>query len=393
MASMTEVRAPRRTRALERAVTIADLRLLARRRLPKAVFDFIEGGAEDEASLRANVEDFGRWVLMPRVAVDVGRRDPAVSILGRPAGLPLLISPTGLAGFYRRDGECASVRAAARANIPYCLSTTSVASLEQVAAAAPDADRWFQLYFLRDRDWMDGLVRRAAAAGYRVLCLTVDLALSGRRERDVRNGFTVPLRPRLATALDLARRPGWLFDAMRSNPRFGNFEQGSGGFTNIARYVATQFEPSADWDDVARLRELWRGPMAVKGVVHPADAEKAVGLGIEAVMVSNHGGRQLDHAPSAIAALPDIAAAIGGRAEIILDGGIRRGTDVLKALALGATACSSGRAFLWGLAAGGEVGVERAISIFRGELDIAMALLGTPGVADVSSDHVRPRRS
>ena len=249
---MTEPQARRRARALERAVTIADLRLLARRRLPKAVFDFIEGGAEDERTLRANVEDFESWVLMPRVALDVGQRDPKVTILGRPAALPLIMSPTGLAGFYWRGGEGASVRAAARANIPYCLSTTSVASLEQVAEAAPDADRWFQLYFLRDRDRMDGLVRRAAAAGYRVLCLTVDLALSGRRERDVRNGFTMPLRPRLSTVLDLARRPGWLIDAARSKPRFGNFETaGSGGFTNIAQYVATQFDPSADWDDVA----------------------------------------------------------------------------------------------------------------------------------------------
>ncbi|MGD9537064.1 MAG: alpha-hydroxy acid oxidase [Alphaproteobacteria bacterium] len=390
---MTGFGASRRARKLARAVTIADLRGLARRRLPKAVFDFIDGGAEDEHTLRANREDFENWLLMPRVAVDVGKRDLAATILGRPATLPLLLSPTGLSGFYWRDGERAAVRAAARAGIPYCLSTNSIASLEQVAEAAPDADRWFQLYFLRDRDWMESLVRRAAAANYRVLCLTVDLALSGRRERDVRNGFTMPLRPRLHTALDLARRPGWLLDAARSKPTFGNFEaKGGAGFTNIAQYVATQFNPSADWDDVARIREQWRGPIVIKGILHPADAEKAVGLGIEAVMVSNHGGRQLDHSPSAISALPDIASALCGRAEIILDGGVRRGTDLLKALALGARSCASGRAFLWGLSAGGEAGVARAVAIFRGELDIAMTLLGTPRLADISPDHIRPRR-
>jgi L-lactate dehydrogenase (cytochrome)/(S)-mandelate dehydrogenase len=373
------------------AVTIADLRLAARRRLPRAVFDFIDGGARDERTLRDNQADFARWLLMPRVAVGVATRDPGVTILGKPAALPLVISPVGLTGFFWPGGEMAAARAAATAGVPFCLSTNSVASLEAVAQAVPESERWFQLYFLRDRDWMHGLVERAAAANYRVLCLTVDLPLQGTRERDVRNGFTMPLRPRLSTVLDMARRPGWTLGALRSPPTFGNFQVAHAtGFTSIAQHVASLFDPAVNWDDVARFRDKWRGPMVIKGILHPDDALKAVALGIEAVMVSNHGGRQLDQSPSAIAALPDIVAALGGRAEIILDGGIRRGTDVLKALALGARACGIGRAVVWGLAAGGEAGVARTLAIFKGELDNAMALLGTPRAADVTRDHVRP---
>ena len=237
---------------------------------------------------------------------------------------------------------------------------------------------------------MDGLLRRAAAARYRVLCLTVDLPLTGKRERDARNGFTLPLRPTLSSLFDMAWRPGWVFDAMRFSPRFGNFATpSSGSFTSVAQHVASLFDPRANWDDVARIREQWKGPLAIKGILHPADAVKAIDLGAEAIIVSNHGGRQLDHSPPAVAALPEIAKAVNGRAEIILDGGVRRGTDVLKALALGATSAGSGRSFLWGLSAGGEAGVERAIAIFRQEMDNAMALLGTPDVPSVTRDHIR----
>ncbi|MSO73745.1 MAG: alpha-hydroxy-acid oxidizing protein [Alphaproteobacteria bacterium] len=381
-----------RARALERAVTIADLRLIARKRLPRAVFDFIDGGAMDERTLHDNEADFARWLLMPRVAVGVVARDPAVTILGRQAALPLVLSPIGLEGFFWPGGELAAARAAAKAGVPYCLSTNSFASLEQVAQAAPEAERWFQLYFLRDRDWMHGLLERAAASNYRVLCLTVDLPMNGRRERDVRHGFTIPLKPRLATMLDMTRHSAWAINALRAPPTFGNFPiAGGGGFTNIAQHVASLFDPAATWDDVARIRDKWRGPMVIKGILHPDDAAKAVVLGIEAVMVSNHGGRQLDHSPSAIAALPDIVAAIGVRAEILLDGGIRRGTDVLKALALGARACGIGRAMVWGVATAGEAGVARALAILKTEFDNAMALLGTKRMADITRDHVRAR--
>ncbi|BCM81752.1 alpha-hydroxy acid oxidase [Methylobacterium indicum] len=389
--------APARLAArLQRAHAIADLRRQAARRLPKAVFDFIDGGAEDERTLRDNVEAFDAWMLMPRVGIDVATRDLSRPVLGYRASLPIMMAPTGLAGFFWPDGEVAGARAAARAGIPYCLSTNSVGSIEHVAEGAPEGERWFQLYFLRDREWMEALLRRAAAARYRVLCLTVDLAVQGRRERDLRNAFTMPLKPRLSTALDLARRPGWLAGAARSRLGFGNFQIGGGaagsGFTSVAQHVASLFDPSANWDDIARIRGLWRGPMALKGLLHPADAERAVALGIEAVIVSNHGGRQLDDVPAAITALPDVAAAVAGRAEVILDGGVRRGTDVIKALALGATACSLGRPFLWGLSAGGTAGVSRAIEIVRGELDNAMTLLGTPTLDAITRDHVRARR-
>jgi isopentenyl diphosphate isomerase/L-lactate dehydrogenase-like FMN-dependent dehydrogenase len=269
---------------------------------------------------------------MPRVGIDVSRRELGTTILGRPIHLPLMISPTGLTGFFWRGGEMAAAAAAAKHKIPFCLSTNSVASIEQVAEAVPDGERWFQLYFLRDRDWMKSLIRRAADAGYRVLCLTIDLPIAGRRERDLRNGFTMPLQFRLANAIDVIRRPAWLTDVARSNLTLGNFSMdGSSRFTAVSQHVASLFDPSASWHDIAAIRDLWRGPFVIKGVLHPDDAVKAVDIGADAVIVSNHGGRQLDHSPSAIAALPDIVAAIGGRAEIILDGGVSRGTDILKA--------------------------------------------------------------
>lgn len=389
--------ATRASRALAGALTIADLRRLASRRLPRAVFDFIDGGAGDEVTLRDSEAAFRDWVLLPRVAVDVARRSMGTTVLGAPAALPLMLAPTGLAGFFWPSGEMEAAAAAADAGIPFCLSTNSVASIEAVARAVPHAERWFQLYFLKDRDRMRALVERAKDAGYRVLCVTVDLPVQGRRERDVRNAFTVPLRPRGATLLDLARRPRWLTGVLLSPPGFGNFEApkeaGSTrpGFTSVARHVASLFDPSATWDDVARLREMWPGPVVVKGVLHPDDARKAVSVGAQAVMVSNHGGRQLDHVPAPISALPGVVAAVGGRAEVLLDGGVRRGTDILKALALGASACSIGRPFLWGLAAAGRDGVARAIEILRDELDNAMTLLGTARIEDIRAGHVQPR--
>jgi isopentenyl diphosphate isomerase/L-lactate dehydrogenase-like FMN-dependent dehydrogenase len=381
----------KRSRALERAVSIAELRNLAARRLPKAVFDFIDGGAGDEITLRDNQSAFGEWRLLPRVGLDVSRRSPETRILGRPCGLPLLCAPTGLAGFFWPHGEIATARAAAAAGIPYILSTNSVAAVEEVAAAVPDLDLWFQLYFLKDRALMENLIARASAAGCRGLCVTVDLTLQGRRERDLRNAFTMPLRPTLANALDLMRRPRWLIGVMRSPPRFGHFGQAGAAFTSVAQRVASLFDPSASWEDVARLREGWPGPLAIKGVLHPDDAVRAVEIGVDAVIVSNHGGRQLDLVPAAITALPGIAAAVQGRAQVIVDGGVRRGTDIAVALALGAQACSLGRALLWGLCAGGEEGVRRAIAILREELDVAMALLGAPTPQSITTAHAQRR--
>jgi isopentenyl diphosphate isomerase/L-lactate dehydrogenase-like FMN-dependent dehydrogenase len=381
-----------RSRVAEQAESIAALRRAAARRLPKAVFDFIDGAAGDETTLRDNEAAFREWLLLPRVAVDVSRRTLQTSIVGSQSALPLLLSPIGLAGFFWPGGEIAAARAAASAGIPFCLSTNSVASIEEVAAAVPDSERWFQLYFLKDRDWMNKLMARSRSAGYRVLCMTVDLPLQGRRERDIRNAFTVPLRPRLASAWDLLRRPRWLMGVLRAPPRFGNFQvSGSSSFTSVAEHVGSLFDPTVSWTDIARLRERWAGPVVIKGILHPDDARRAVEIGADAVMVSNHGGRQLDRVPAAITALPDIVAAVDGRVQVILDGGVRRGTDIVVARALGAAACSVGRAFVWGLAAAGQQGVERAISILRDELDTALALIGAAALPDLTGESVRRR--
>ena len=379
-------------RSLRRCITIEDLRGAARRRLPKLVFDFIDGGARDEQTLLDNRRAFDAWSLMPRFGVDVAKRRTDVTLLGKPIALPLVLAPTGLAGLYRPRGEMLACRAATAAGIPFCLSTNSIASIEAVAADVPDSDRWFQLYPLRDRDLMDDMLKRAAENGYRTLCFTVDLPIQGRRERDVRNGFTLPLRPTMRTVFDVIRRPAWLYGLARNPVSFGNFAPSvQGGGMTIAQHVATLFDPSADWALVAQIRKRWNGPFVVKGVLHPEDARAAVRAGAEAVIVSNHGGRQLDTAPAACTALPEVVAAIGGEADVILDGGIRRGTDILKALALGARACMIGRPFLWGLAAGGEEGVRRAIDILAAELDEAMALAGVPDLSSVTPDFVRAR--
>jgi isopentenyl diphosphate isomerase/L-lactate dehydrogenase-like FMN-dependent dehydrogenase len=379
-------------RRLDRCASIADLRDLARRRLPSALFDFVDGGAGAEETLRANVAAFRAWDLVPKVAVDVAERSSAVTIVSRPSRMPLAIAPTGLAGLLYPDGEIAMARAAAEAGIPYCLSTNSVVSLEELARAVPDADRWFQVYFLKDRAWLDALVARAWQAGYRTLCVTVDLPLAGRRERDIRNAFTVPVRPTLSNALDLARRWSWLAGARRTRFRFGNFESLAAAtpFVSIAQHVANLFDPSATWDDVARLRDEWKGKLVVKGILSAGDASRAIALGADAVIVSNHGGRQLDGSRPALVALTDIKASVGDGAELILDSGIRRGTDIVKAIALGASSCMVGRAALYGLAAAGQPGVARAIDILSAELDNALALCGVTSIAGLAEMELKP---
>jgi isopentenyl diphosphate isomerase/L-lactate dehydrogenase-like FMN-dependent dehydrogenase len=369
---------PRSNARLERCAAIADLRALARRRLPRPLFDFVDGGAGSEGTLRANERAFADLRLIPRYAVDVGRRTSATDILGYRAALPLILAPVGFAGLLFPDGEAAAARAALTARLPFCLSTNSVASLEDIEAAAGAADRWFQLYFLKDREWMHALVRRASESGYRTLCVTIDLPIAGRRARDIRNGFTVPLRPTLASAFHFATRLAWLRGALGQKMRIGNFEGSSktSGFVSIAQHVASLFDPSASWDDIARLRETWRGPLVVKGVMHPDDARRALDIGVDGIVVSNHGGRQLEDAPSTLEMLPHVVAAAGGRTPVFIDGGVRRGVDIVKAIALGASACLIGRAFAWGLAAAGEAGVARALAILAAELDTALALLG-----------------
>jgi isopentenyl diphosphate isomerase/L-lactate dehydrogenase-like FMN-dependent dehydrogenase len=322
--------------------------------------------------------------------VDVSQRSARTTILGYNASMPLILAPVGFAGLLFPDGEAGAARAAANAKIPFCLSTNSLASVEEIGACAQSSERWFQLYFLKDRAWMRTLVQRAADSDFRVLCVTIDLPVAGRRARDIRNGFALPLRPTLRTALDFATRLDWLRGVAGKKLRIGNFEglAKSSNFTGVAELVASLFDPSASWDDVAQLREAWRGPLVVKGVMHPEDAQRAIEIGVDAVVVSNHGGRQLEDAPATMDVLSDVVTAVNRRIPVFVDGGVRRGVDVLKALALGATACMIGRAFAWGLAAGGEQGVARALSILAAETDVALALLGVTSTAELGEHHL-----
>jgi len=366
--------------------SIEDLRLAAQRRLPRAVFDFIDGGAHDELTLRANRRDFERLTLLPRVLTDVSRRDLGTTLLGERIALPLVVAPTGLAGLLARKGELQVARAAQAAGIPYCLSQMAACSIEEMRQTLVERF-WFQHYPLRDRGINASLLQRAAAAGCNVLVVTVDTKAQGPRERDIRNGFTVPPRVTWRNALDVARRWHWLRDvALGPRVTFANLAGslvGSSDIISIARFAQEQYDFSVDWSHIDWCRKQWRGPLAIKGIVTPDDARLAVDHGADAIIVSNHGGRQLDGAPSSVSALPLVVDAVEGRAEIILDGGVRRGTDIIKALALGARACMAGRAFLYGLAADGQRGVAQALSLLRNELDVGLALLGRASAGEL----------
>ena len=365
------------------AVTVEDLRRRARRNLPKGIFEFIDGGANDERTLRANQLDFSNIGFAPRVLVDVGERRQATRILGQDLSSPFVLGPTGLAGLLWPDGDIATAQATQAAGVGYCLSTNSNASIESVAQQGRKSF-WFQLYIQRDRAMVRSLLERAAAAGCPVLGLTVDLPIQGPRERDQRNGFTVPPRLGISNVFEYATRIGWLL-RMAQGPRitFGNLERPGGekaALISLAQHISTQFDPTVTWKELDWLKSVWPGRIALKGILHPADARRAVEYGVDAVIVSNHGGRQLDGAPSAISALPAIVEAVQGKVEVLMDGGIRRGSDIVKALALGARGCLVGRAGLYGLASGGEAGVARAIDILRTEIDVTLALLGHPDI-------------
>ena len=368
---------------IARAVTVEDLRRRARKNLPNAIFEFIDGGANDERTLRANQLDFSSIDFAPRVLVDVSERRQATRILGQAVSSPFVLGPTGLAGLLWPEGDIATARATQAAGVGYCLSTNSNASIESVAQGGRKSF-WFQLYIQRDRAMVRSLLERAAAAGCPVLCLTVDLPIQGPRERDQRNGFTVPPRLGLGNVFDYATRIGWLI-RMARGPRitFGNLERPGGekaALMTLAQHIGTQFDPTVTWKEIDWLKSVWPGRIALKGILHEGDARRAVEHGVDAVIVSNHGGRQLDGAPSAISALPAIVEAVEGKVEVLMDGGIRRGSDIVKALALGAKGCLIGRAGLYGLASGGEAGVTRVIDILRTEIDVTLALLGHPDV-------------
>ena len=395
--SVLRFRRRARTRAERlraQAVNIDDLRRLALRRLPNGVFNYIDGGAEDEVTMRANRAAFRRWNFAPRVLRDMSQVDTSTTLLGRRLPFPLVLAPAGFTRMPDPDGELAVARAAARAGIPYCLSTVATRSIEEVAAAA-DGCHWFQLYPLRDRELTRDLVQRAADAGYQAMMPTVDMAVSGRRERDVRRGFTLPPQIGLGTILDGIRHPGWTWRFIRSEPIvFSNVlgRSASDGTTPVALadFINTQFDPGFSWRDVAWLRDAWQGSLVIKGIQTVADARIAADHGCDAIVLSNHGGRQLDGAPPALDLVAPVADAVGDRIAVICDGGVRRGGDIVKALALGADACMAGRAYLYGLGAGGEAGVDYAISLLAEEMSRTMALIGCTSVAEIGRAHVAP---
>lgn len=371
---------------------IEDLRRIARRRLPRVVFDFVDGGALDEVTLRANRSDFQRVALAPRVLTDVSQRDAGAAVLGQDIALPLIIAPTGLAGLLWPKGELALARAAEHAGIPYCMSQMAACSIEEVAQATAEPF-WFQTYLFKDRGINEGLIQRAARVGCPVLMVTVDTKVQGSRDRDVRNGFTVPPRLTPASVLDMARRLRWLRGvALGPRVTFANLAGtvlDGDDIINLARFATQQYDYTLNWSAIDWCRVRWRGKLAIKGILTPEDARLAVEHGADALIVSNHGGRQLDGVPSPLAVLPAVVDAVQGRAEVILDGGVRRGGDVLKALALGARACMAGRPFLYGLAAAGERGVTQAIGLLADEIDNGLALLGRPSARALDRSALR----
>jgi L-lactate dehydrogenase (cytochrome) len=379
-------------RRLNRSASVADLRSHARRRLPRGIFDYLDGGAEDERTLEANTTDFAAIGLRPRVLRNVASIDTSSRLLGRPLPLPLVLSPTGFTRIADPEGELAVSRAAARAGLPYTLSTLATRSIEEVAGTSP-GPLWFQVYVWRDRGLVVDLLERAAANGYEAIVLTVDTAVPGRRERDVRRGFSLPPKIGAGTLVDGLLHPGWTWDFMRAEPiTFANVAgQGVGdGSTavSLADYIASQFDPTLSWADLDWLRSAWDGPIVLKGIQSVADAELAADAGVDAVALSNHGGRQLDTAPSPISLVAPVADAVGDRVEVICDGGIRRGSDIVKALALGADACMIGRAYLWGLAAAGERGVDHVLGLLADDVARTMALLGVTSIDQIGPDLV-----
>ena len=366
---------------------IEDLRQVARRKVPRAFFAYAEAGSYSQATLRSNREDLDRIKLRQRILVDVSQRDLTTTIIGEPARLPIALAPIGLCGMQRGDGEILACRAAHAAGIPFTLSTMSICSIEDVAQAV-GKPFWFQLYVMKDRGFIRSLIERAAAAKCSALVLTVDLQVLGQRHCDIRNGITVPPVVKLANVIDIASKPGWALSILQGKRKtFGNLAghvRGMDNVTSLAQWTNSQFDPALNWKDVEWVRSLWPGKLILKGILDVEDAKVAAQTGASALVVSNHGGRQLDGAPSSISALPKIADAVGSQIEVMFDGGIRSGQDVLRALALGARSCLIGRSYVYGLGAYGQEGVAKAIDILAKELDVSMALTGMTNVRQLN---------
>ena len=365
---------------------IEDLRQLARRKVPRAFFDYAEAGSYAQETLRTNRADLQQIKLRQRMFIAPGLRDTSTTILGEKASLPIALGPVAMTGLERGDGEILACRAAQAAGIPYCLSTMSICSIEDVAAAVKKPF-WFQLYVMKDRGFVRSLIERAIVAECSALVVTVDLQVLGQRHCDVKNGLAVPPQLKFHNALDMATKPGWVVSVLRGKRwTFGNLDghvKGMEDVRSLAKWVSTQFDETLNWKDIEWIRDIWPGKFIIKGILDIDDAERAAKTGAAAIVVSNHGGRQLDGAASAISVLPKVADAVGEKVEIMFDGGVRSGQDVMRALALGAKSCLIGRAYIFGLGAGGEEGVATAIDIIRNELDVSMALTGVKRVEDI----------
>ena len=381
------------THRVQDCYSIADLRTLARRKLPRAVFDFYDGGAEDETTLANNARAFDRWQLAPRVLVDVANASTACTLLGSDAAMPAAIAPTGAAGFGWRGADLALARAAARLGIPYTLSSSATTTIETIADKAPGR-LWFQAYVLRNQDFFWKLIERARQAEYEALVITVDLPVGGKRERDFRNHFSIPFRFTPRNMLDFASRPRWAFDMLlRGMPVMENLrglEAAATNATTIASSVGRSYDPAFDWARLAEVRDRWPRKLIVKGVSRGDDAQRLAAMGVDAIVVSNHGGRQLDGAVPSLQALSEVLHGVAGRVPVLIDGGIRRGTDIAKALALGAQGVLLGRATLFGAVAAGDAGAQRALDILHDELLRTMRLCGAPTLLQLSADLLRP---
>ena len=371
---------------MKNIASIEDLRQLARRKVPRAFYDYAASGSYNEETLRANRADLEAIKLRQRILVDVSARSLATTVVGQKLTSPFILAPVGLLGMQHGDGEILAARAANEAGIPFTLSTMSICSIEDVAEAT-GKPFWFQLYVIKDRGFSNDLLARAKAANCNALVLTVDLQVLGQRHRDVHNGMTVPPEIRIKNIIDIATKPAWAWSVLKGRRKtFGNLAGHVKGMENVnslAQWTNSQFDPALSWKDVEWIKSIWPGKLILKGIMDPDDARTAVKLGADALVVSNHGGRQLDGAESSIRALPKIADAVGSDIEVLFDGGIRTGADIMRALALGARSCMIGRAYAWGLGAGGKPGVAKAIDILKKELDITMALCGVNRTSDI----------